>query len=58
LLVTDLAVFQVAQSGLVLKEIAPDVTVGDVETSTEARFEICGDLKRMDKNRPAIAEVQ
>jgi acetate CoA/acetoacetate CoA-transferase beta subunit len=54
----DLLVTEVAQSGLVLKEIAPDVTVGDVETSTEARFEICGDLKRMDKNRPAIAEVQ
>jgi len=58
LLVTDLAVFEVTQSGLMVMEIAPDVTVGDVEASTEARFEVCGDLKCMDEIRPAIAEVQ
>lgn len=58
MLVTDMAVFEVAESGLVLKEIAPDVTVEDVQASTEARFEVCGDLKRMNETRPAISEVQ
>lgn len=58
LLVTDLAVFEVVQSSLLLKEIAPGLTVGDVETSTEARFEICVDLKPMDENRTVIGRIQ
>lgn len=58
LLVTDLAVFEVAGSGLKLTEIAPDETVEDVQASTEARFEICGDLKRMDETPPAKAGAQ
>jgi acetate CoA/acetoacetate CoA-transferase beta subunit len=58
LLVTDLAVFEVAGSGLILAETAPDVTVEEVQAATEARFEVCSDLKRMDETRPAQAGAQ
>lgn len=58
LLVTDLAVFEVAGSGLILTETAPDVTVEEVQAATEARFEVCSDLKRMDETRPAQAGAQ
>lgn len=58
LLVTDLAVFEVAGSGLILTETAPDVTVEEVQAATEARFEVCSDLKRLDETRPAQAGAQ
>ena len=58
LLVTDLAVFEVAGSGLILTETAPDVTVEEVQAATEARFEVSSDLKRMDETRPAQAGAQ
>lgn len=58
LLVTDLAVFEVADSSLKLTEVAPDVTVEDVRASTEARFEICGDLRHMDETPTAEAGVK
>lgn len=58
LLVTDLAVFEVAGSSLILTETAPDVTVEEVQAATEARFEVCSDLKRMDETRPAKAGAQ
>ncbi len=44
LLVTDLAVFEVSQSRLILKEIAPDLTLDDLKNATEARFEVSRDL--------------
>ena len=58
LLVTDLAVFEVAGSGLILTETAPDVTVEEVQAATEARFEVSSDLKRMDEPRTAEAGAQ
>lgn len=58
LLVTDLAVFEVAGFGLILTETASDVTVEEVQAATEARFEVCSDLKRMDETRPAQAGAQ
>lgn len=58
LLVTDLAVFEVAGSGLILTETAPDVTVEEVQAATEARFEVSSELKRMDEPRTAEAGAQ
>ena len=58
LLVTDLAVFEVAGSGLILTETAPDVTVEEVQAATEARFEVSSDLKRMDEPRTAESGAQ
>lgn len=45
-IVTDMAVFDVVQDkGLVLKEIAPGLTVEDVQKSTEAQFMVSPELK-------------
>ncbi|SLN72992.1 Acetate CoA-transferase subunit beta [Roseovarius gaetbuli] len=43
LLVTDMAVFEVARSRLILKEIAPGLTLEDLRTATDARFETADD---------------
>jgi 3-oxoacid CoA-transferase subunit B/3-oxoadipate CoA-transferase beta subunit len=41
LLITDLGVFEVNRgAGVVLKEIAPDVTVDEIRAKTEAAFEV------------------
>jgi 3-oxoacid CoA-transferase subunit B len=40
LIVTDLAVFDVARPGLTLVDLAPDVTVEDVRRQTEAAFTV------------------
>ena len=45
MIITDLAVFEVGPSGLVLKEHAADVTVEDIRSKTEAAFEVAPDLK-------------
>lgn len=45
MIITDLAVFEVGPSGLVLKEHAADVTVEDIRSKTEATFEVAPDLK-------------
>lgn len=45
LIVTDMAVIEVTGSGLVLKEIAPGVTVDQVLAATEAELEIDPGLK-------------
>ena len=58
LLVTDLAVFEVAGSGLILTETAPDVNVEEVQAATEARFEVSSDLKRMVEPLTAEAGAQ
>lgn len=47
LLVTDLAVFEVGASGLVLKEIAPGLTLSELRASTEASFVASDDLVTM-----------
>ena len=44
LLVTDMAVFEVRQSALVLREIAPGVAIEALREATAARFEISDDL--------------
>lgn len=43
-IITDLAVFDVTSEGLVLVELAPDVTVEQVTDATGAPFTVAGDL--------------
>lgn len=53
-IVTDLCVLDVTSQGLVLKELAPGVTVNEVKNATEAPFQVAADLKEMrfeNKNR-------
>ena len=45
LIVTDMAVMEVTREGLLLKEIAPDLTVEDVINATEAELIIPDDLR-------------
>ncbi len=47
MIVTELAVFKVTQDGLVLEEIAPDVTLEVLKRKTAAQFAISHDLKDM-----------
>ncbi len=47
LIVTDMAVIEPMQEGLLLKEIAPGFTVEDVLKATEAELKISNDLKTM-----------
>ncbi len=47
LIVTNLCVFAVAEKGLLLRELAPGVTVEDVKANTEAEFTVAGDLSVM-----------
>ena len=46
-IVTDYALFDVTEDGLLLRELAPDVTVDDVRTITEARFTVAPESKPM-----------
>jgi len=46
-IVTDYALFDVTPDGLVLKELAPDVTVDDVRRITEAAFTVAPEIKPM-----------
>jgi 3-oxoacid CoA-transferase subunit B len=46
-IVTDLAVIDVAPEGLVLKELAPGVTVDDVKKATEASLRIAPGVETM-----------
>lgn len=45
LIVTEMAVIQVTDKGLVLKEIAPGLTVEQVQEATEAKLAVSPDLK-------------
>ena len=45
LIVTEKGVIEVTKEGLVLKEVAPDVTIEDVINSTEAKLIVSDDLK-------------
>lgn len=47
LIVTNLAVFEVAAAGLILKETAPDVTVEEIRSKTAAGFTVADDLRTM-----------
>jgi acetate CoA/acetoacetate CoA-transferase beta subunit len=48
MIITNLAVIVIKkEGGLILKELAPDVTVEEVIAGTEARLEIAADLKVM-----------
>ena len=40
LVVTDLGVFDITPNGLVLVDIAPDVTIGELREKTEATFQV------------------
>ncbi len=44
MIITDLCVFEVGAKGLVLKELAPEVTVDDIRANTEAAFIVDRDL--------------
>jgi 3-oxoacid CoA-transferase subunit B len=46
-IITDLCVFDVTPQGLVLKELAPGVTIDEVRKATEAEFKTASDLKEM-----------
>jgi 3-oxoacid CoA-transferase B subunit len=48
LVITDIAVIEVAKEGLVLKEVAPGWTAEEVQTLTEAKLAIAPDLKEME----------
>lgn len=45
LIVTEMAVIEVTPDGLVLKEVAPGVTVEQVKAATEAELKVSPDLK-------------
>ena len=47
LVVTDLAVIEVTEKGLVLKEVAPGLTAEDVQSVTEPQLIISPELKEM-----------
>jgi 3-oxoacid CoA-transferase subunit B len=46
-IVTDLATIDVTGAGLVLREVAPGVTVGEVRAATEPALTEAGDLREM-----------
>lgn len=48
LIVTDMAVIEVTPKGLILKEIAPGLTVEDVQKATEAELVINSEVKTME----------
>jgi 3-oxoacid CoA-transferase subunit B len=45
MVITDLGVFEVGEAGLRLVDIAPDVTLEEVRSKTEAAFTVSPDLK-------------
>lgn len=47
LIVTDIAVIEVKDKSLILKEIAPGWTVDEVQALTEARLRVASDLKEI-----------
>lgn len=47
LIITNLCVFEVMENGLVLKELAPMVTVDDVRVKTDADFVVASELHTM-----------
>ncbi|MBM3153822.1 MAG: 3-oxoacid CoA-transferase subunit B [Chloroflexi bacterium] len=48
LIITDVAVLEVTREGLVLREIAPGWTLGDVQAITEPQLKVAPDLKEIE----------
>ncbi|MEL7568127.1 MAG: 3-oxoacid CoA-transferase subunit B [Dehalobacterium sp.] len=48
LIITDMAVIEVTEQGLILKEVAPDVTAAEVVAATEAALIIPEEVKTID----------
>jgi len=48
LIVTDMAVIEVTDNGLLLKEVAPGVTADQVQAATEAQLRVAEDLKEFE----------
>lgn len=48
LIVTEMAVIEVTDKGLVLKEVCPEFTVDEVKEATEAELTIEGEVKKME----------
>ena len=48
LVVTDLAVIEITEEGMVLKEIAPDWTAEEVQALTQPRLSVAPDLKEFE----------
>ena len=46
-IVTEMAVIEVTRDGLLLKEIAPGLTLEDVQRATEAELKVSPDLREM-----------
>lgn len=46
-IITDLCVMEIENQSLVLKEIAPGVTLDEIKKVTEAEFQVASDLKEM-----------
>ncbi len=46
-IITDLCVMEIENQSLVLKEIAPGVTLDEIKKATEAEFLVASDLKEM-----------
>ena len=49
-IITDLAVIDITEDGLILRELAPDVTVGHIRGATEPPLIEARDLRAMDIN--------
>ena len=47
MIVTDLAVVEITEDGLLLREIAPSFTVEEIQSLTEPKFKLSEDLKEM-----------
>ena len=45
---TDLAVIEVTEDGLLLKEVAPGFTAEDIQVVTEPKLKLSADLKEID----------
>ena len=48
LIITELCVFSVTPEGLLLEELAPGITIEEVQAKTDAPFRISEDLKVME----------
>ena len=48
-IVTEMGVMEITGDGIVLREIAPGISVGDIQAATEAKLIIPDDLKVMDE---------
>lgn len=48
LIITEMAVIEVTEKGLILKELGPEATIEDIMAATEAELIISEDLKVMD----------